>query len=395
MGFIDSLERRSSTTLRDPAPWLFNAFGASKTNSGVNVTPSNALEVSAVWSAVRLISGTIASLPFDVFQRTSNGKTEARSHPLYTLLHDTWNPVAGISSFVGRELLAVHLLVWGNAFFEIERNRAGQVIALWPIHPTAVSVTRDEAGRKLFRVRVDGEEIVLRGDSILHVPGMGTDGVAGLIPMLVQREAIGLSKAATEYSARFFSNSSVPPGILRVNAPLRQEQEAKLRKAWETASSGLSNAHRIAVLSGVEFQSMGMSARDSQLIEARKLSVTDVARIFNLPPHLLGDTGAISYASVEQSMLAYVMHCIQPLCRRIESEMNMALMPPGMFCQLDLRGLMRGDNASRAAFYVAMVNNGLMPPNEIRSLEDLPPLPGGDDLRAPLNTAPIGDTENE
>lgn len=213
--------------------------------------------------------------------------------------------------------------------------------------------------------------------------------------MLVQREAIGLSKAAQEYSARFFSNSSVPPGILRVNGVLKPDQEQKLRSAWELASSGLSNAHRIAVLSGVEFQSMGMSARDSQLIEARKLSVTDVARIFNLPPHLLGDTGAISYASVEQSMLAYVMHCIQPLCRRIESEINMALMPSGMFCQLDLRGLMRGDNASRSAFYVAMVNNGLMAPNEIRSLEDLPPLAGGDDLRAPLNTAPINEVQND
>lgn len=121
MGFIDSLEHRS---LRDSS-MLFDVFGTTRTKAGVNVTPSNALEVSAVWSAVRLISGTIASLPFDVFQRTNDGKTEARSHPLYSLLHDTWNPVAGISSFIGRELLAVHLLLWGNAFFEIERNNAG------------------------------------------------------------------------------------------------------------------------------------------------------------------------------------------------------------------------------------------------------------------------------
>jgi HK97 family phage portal protein len=392
VGILSTLwQDRSTSTLANPAPWLFDALGAKSAASGVSVTPENALDVTAVWAAVRMISSTLATLPLVTYRRTDGGKERAPGHPNYRLLHDRPNPE--MSSFVWREMGAAHLLLYGDFFNELERNGKGDVVAIWPLHPVNVRTERLQNGTKVYIVRVDGQDVPLAAENVLHVPGFSLDGQGGLIPVHLARNAIGLAKATEEFGSRFFSNGAAPSGVLSHPAKLGKDGQELLRNSWNALYGGLSNAQRIAILEeGMTWAPLGIPPEHAQFLETRKFSVTEIARLFLIPPHMIGDLDRATFSNIEHQAIQYVTHCAEPWTRRIELEINHRLFgdDPVHFSEFVLEGLLRGDSTARGNFYAQALNAGWMTPNEVRERENLNRIDGGDVPRVPLNTAPIG-----
>ncbi|HEX7119403.1 MAG TPA: phage portal protein [Longimicrobiales bacterium] len=393
MAWLSSLfEKRNlnnpSTPLSAPADWLWDAFGARKATTGVRVTPENALETTTVWAAVRMISSTVATLPLVTYRHTDAGKERAREHPVYDLLHSRPNPE--MSSFIWREMTMAHLLLYGNAYAEIERNGRGDPVALWPLFPTNVRWERI-GGEKVYIVRVEGQEVPLPAENILHIPGFSLDGHTGLFPIDLARNSIGLAKATEEFGASFFGNGAAPSGVLTHPGKLGPEGAANLRESWQKLYGGLSNAQRVAILEeGMQWNPLGVPPEHAQFLETRKFSVSEIARIFLIPPHLIGDLERATFSNIEHQSIQYVTHCIEPWTRRIEQEINYKLFDDrSHFAEFVLEGLLRGDSAARSAYYREMVNIGALTINEVRELENMNRIEGGDTPRVPLNTAPL------
>jgi HK97 family phage portal protein len=390
--FNQFFNRSESRNLNDPkkplvAPLDWGTGGRSA--AGVTITPETALESTTVWAAVRMISSTLATLPLQTFRHVDGGKERAREHAAYRLLHDRPNPE--MSSFVWRETMAAHLLLFGNHYSEIERNEKGDPIALWPVHPTSVRTER-MAGRKFYIVRVGTEEVTLPADDVLHVPGFSLDGCTGLMPVNIARNALGLSKATEEYGSAFFGNGATPGGILSAPGKLGPDARENLRASWNGDHRGLSNAQRVAILEGgMQWQPMGVPPEHAQFLETRKFSVSEIARIFLIPPHLIGDLERATFSNIEHQAIQYVTHCIEPWTRRIEQEINFKLFnDPSHFAEFVLEGLLRGDTAARADWYTKMAGLGVYSINEIRERENLNRIPDGDKRFVPLNMVELG-----
>jgi HK97 family phage portal protein len=340
-----------------------------------------------------MISSTIATLPLPVYKRTPAGKDRAPEHPVYRLLHDRPNPEQ--SSFVWRETMMAHLLLWGAAYSEIERNGKGEPVALWPLHPANVRIERVGADR-LYVVRVNAEETVLPADNVLHIPGFSLDGCNGLIPVQVARNAIGLGKATEEFGSSFFGHGTHPSGILTHPAKIGKEGEDGLRASWNKQQAGLSNAQRIAILQeGVTWTPLAVPPEAAQFLETRKFQVSEIARLFLIPPHLIADLERATFSNIEEQGIQYVTHCIEPWTRRIEQELNYKLLAPSHFAEFVLEGLLRGNSEARAAWYSAMANLGVYSINEIRERENLNRIEGGDTRFVPLNMTPLGQKPDE
>jgi len=377
-----------STNLSDPASWLFDALGARKSAAGVNVSESNAMQASAVYACVRVLSESVASLPLPVFRRRDpKGKDIARDHPLYRILHDRPNPE--MSSFAFRETLMAHLALWGNAYAEIEMNSAGRVLALWPLRPDAMRVRRVN-NELLYEYTLNGEVIPLARNRVLHIPGLAYDGLIGYSPIGLARQAVGLTMATEQFGATFFSNGARPGGVLSHPGQLSPEAAKRLKISWEEAQGGLTNAQRTAVLEeGVTFTEVGIPPDHAQFLETRKFQVREIARIFRIPPHLIGDLEQATFSNIEQQSLEFVVHTLRPWLVRWEQTLNYALFSDRdqgeAFCEFQVEGLLRGDSAQRAAFYTALFNLGVFSPNDIRDKENLNPVEGGDVRLVPLN----------
>lgn len=385
-------ERRNlnnpATQLSAPAEWLFDALGSGRSTTGVSVTPENSLELSSVWATVKLVAGTVATLPLPVFREDETGKHRAKDHPVYHLLQHRPNPE--MSAFIFRELQVAHLLLFGGAYAEIERNGRGDCVALWPLVPSQVRTAR-VGDQRVYLVRVaGGNEVPIAPENMLHVQGFGLDGQAGLIPTFVQRDTIGQAKAVEKFSAAFFANGAVPLTALTVPGTLTADQKKEIREGFEKQHQGLSRAQRVAILSGgMSLTALGISPEQSQLLESKRFSVQEVARVFGVPAHLIGDLEHATFSNIEQQSLDFSKFCIEPLTRRIEGELR-KLFTDGHYAEHVLEGLLRGDSAARAAFYREMTNIGAMTINEVRRREGLNDIEGGDVPRVPLNTAPLG-----
>lgn len=382
MGLFDRILNRRS--LENPKHSLSSFFDVPSSHSGVPVTADNALEVSAVWAAVRVISGTMATLPLPTYRYTDSGREHARSHPLYRLLHTRPNPETTAFNF--RETMQAHLLLYGNAFAEIERNGAGLPVALWPIHPALVRVER-RAGKRFYIVAAGTEEVVLSADAMLHVQGFSLDGSLGLFPVHIARHSIGLAKAVEAFGASFFAHGTAPSGVLEHPAALGPESAARLKENWARTQSGLSNAQRVVVLEeGMKWNPMGVPPEHAQFLESRKFSVSEVARVFGIPPHLIGDLERATFSNIEAQGIEFVKFCIEPWARRWEQTLNTALFSDDThYAEFNLEGLLRGDSASRAAFYSTLFSLGAISPNEIRQRENMNAVPGGDQRFVPMN----------
>lgn len=365
-------------------------FMTGLSTSGKKVTERSAMQMTAVYACVRILSESIASLPVHLYQYESEGnKARAVKHPLYRILHDEPNPE--MTSFVFRETMMTHLLLWGNAYAQIIRNGKGEIIGLYPLMPNRMTVDRDDSGRICYRYLMQDSDagagrsgyVTLRPSELLHVPGLGFDGLVGYSPIAMAKNAIGLSIATEEYGARFFANGATPGGILEFPGTVKNPES--IRESWNKGFSG-NNAHKVAILEeGMKYTPISISPEQAQFLETRKFQIDEIARIFRVPPHMVGDLEKSSFSNIEQQSLEFVKYTLEPWIIRWEQSLNRALLTekekPDYFVKFNVDGLLRGDYQSRMNGYATARQNGWMSANDIRELECLdriPPELGGD-----------------
>lgn len=355
-------------------------FGTS--SSGKAVNEKTALQTTAVYACVRILAETIASLPFHTYRYTLNGKEKAIEHPIYYLLHSEPNPE--MTSFVFRETLMSHLLLWGNAYAQIIRDGRGRVLGLYPLLPNKVIVNRNQHGELVYQYEKEGQTYFLRSYEVLHIPGLGFDGIIGYSPIAMAKNAVGMAIATEEYGAKFFANGANPGGVLE--HPGVVKDPARIRESWNAVYQGSSNAHRVAVLEeGMKFQSIGIPPEQAQFLETRKFQINEIARIFRIPPHMIGDLEKSSFSNIEQQSLEFVMYTLDPWVVRWEQAIQRALFTENekrqYFVKFNVDGLLRGDYQSRMNGYAVGRQNGWLSANDIRELENLNRIPedlGGD-----------------
>jgi HK97 family phage portal protein len=369
----------------------YNFFFGS-TSSGKPVNEHTAMQMTAVYSCVRILSETLAGLPLHVYKyNDSGGKEKYLKHPLYKLLHDEPNPE--MTSFAFRETLMSHLLLWGNAYAQIIRNAKGEVISLYPLMPNKMTVDRDANGRLFYLYQRSLEDVPSLGKDnqvylapadVLHIPGLGFDGLVGYSPIAMAKNAVGLAIATEEYGAKFFANGAAPGGVLEHPGTIKDPQRVK--ESWNAAYQGSANSHRVAVLEeGMKYQPIGISPEQAQFLETRKFQINEIARIFRVPPHMLADLEKSSFSNIEQQSLEFVKYTLDPWVVRWEQSMCRALLSdsekPTVFIKFNVDGLLRGDYESRMSGYATARQNGWMSANDIRELENLDRIPaelGGD-----------------
>ena len=358
------------------SPYSF-FFGGSA--SGKTVNERTAMQTTVVYACVRILAETIASLPLNIYRSTDNGKEKAVDHQLYYLLHDEPNPE--MTSFVFRETLMSHLLLWGNAYAQIIRDGRGKVIALYPLMPDRMSVERTTDGQLVYVYRKDAGYVVLRPEEVLHIPGLGFDGLVGYSPIAMAKNAIGMVIATEEYGAKFFANGANPGGVLE--HPGVVKDPARIRESWNAVYQGSGNAHRVAVLEeGMKFQSIGIPPEQAQFLETRKFQTEEICRIFRVPPHLVANLDKATFSNIEHQSISFVVHTIRPWLVRLEQGMNKALLSRSekgqYFVGFVVDGLLRGDYASRMQGYAVGIQNGFFSPNDVRALENMNAIEHGD-----------------
>ena len=362
------------------------------TTSGKRVTELSAMQMTAVYGCVRILAEAVAGLPLHVYRHRDSGGTEkALEHPLYRLLHDEPNPE--MTSFVFRETLMTHLLLWGNAYAQVIRNGKGEVVGLYPLMPSKMTVDRDRAGRIVYLYnRSEGDphtlgsenQVLLSSADVLHIPGLGFDGLVGYSPIAMSKNAIGLAMATEEYGAKFFANGATPGGVLE--HPGTVKDVSKLRESWNSLYQGSGNAHKTGILEeGMKYHPIGIAPEQAQFLETRKFQINEIARIFRVPPHMVGDLEKSSFSNIEQQSLEFAKYTIGPWVARWEQSIRRALFSQDekqrFFARFNLDGLLRGDYQSRMNGYAVGRQNGWMSANDIRELENLdriPPEQGGD-----------------
>ena len=358
-----------------------SSFLFGSTSSGKSVNERTAMQTTAVYACVRILSEAIAGLPLHVYRyRSDGGKEKIPFHPLYYLLHDEPNPE--MTSFVFRETLMGHLLIWGNAYAQILRNGRGQAVALYPLLPSKMEVSRSASGALVYTYYRDADEsginpkggyITLRSDEILHIPGLGFDGLIGYSPIAMAKNAIGMSLATEEYGASFFANGANPGGVLEHPGVVKDPD--RLRESWHAQFSG-ANAHKVAVLEeGLKFHQMSIPPEQAQFLETRKFQINEIARIFRVPPHMVGDLEKSSFSNIEQQSLEFVKYTLDPWVVRWEQALQQSLLMPSekssLFIKFNLDGLLRGDYQSRMTGYATGRQNGWLSANDIRELENM------------------------
>lgn len=370
-----------------------HSFFVGQSTSGKRVNEKTAMTMSAVYSCVRILSETLASLPLHIYEISETGTTKALSHPLYKVLHDEPNPE--MTSFIFRETLMTHLLLWGNAYAQIIRNGKGEVIGLYPLMPDKMKVDRDEDKEIIYYYQsTDGVKVCLSSQDVLHIPGLGFDGLVGYSPIAMAKNAIGMAIATEEYGAKFFANGATPSGILEHPGTVKNPQA--VRESWSRGFSG-NNSHKVAVLEeGMKYTPISIAPNEAQFLETRKFQINEIARIFRVPPHMVGDLEKSSFSNIEQQSLEFVKYTLDPWVSRWEQAMVrrlLASLEKGNYTiKFNVDGLLRGDYESRMNGYATARQNGWMSANDIRELENLDKIPaeqGGDLYLVNGNMLPI------
>ncbi len=381
-----SRSRESRSTLQQPSSWLGDALGAGPTVAGVAISERNALGIAAVWAAVRVLSESVAALPLVVYRRDGRARERAGEHPLYSILHDAPNP--DMSSYQFRETLQAHCCLWGNAYAEIVRD-GGVVAALWPIQPERVEVRLRSDGRPLYLV--DGRRAIEASD-MLHFAGISHDGLVGHSPIRWARESLGLAAAAEQHGASVFGNGATPGGVLEHPGVMSDEAIERLRESWESMHRGARRAHRVAILEqGMKWSAMSMPNDDAQWLQTRQFQITEIARWFRLPPHMIGDLSRSSFSNIESQQLSFYRDSLLPHLVRWEQEIRRKLFARDeAYAEFVVDGLLRADTATRFQAYSLGRSGGWLSINDIRERENLNPIVGGDDYLTPLNMQAVG-----
>ena len=362
------------------------SFLFGRTTSGKPVNERTAMQTTAVYACVRILAEAVASLPLHVYEyQDDGGKKLVHDHPLYYLLHDEPNPE--MTSFVFRETLMSHLLIWGNAYAQIIRDGAGRVLGLYPLLPDMMDVQRDDRGNIYYVYSRNSDEnpmfkeygdIRLKAEDVLHIPGLGFDGLIGYSPIAMAKNAVGMTLACEEYGASFFANGANPGGVLEHPGVLKDP--SKVRESWNSVYRGVNNAHKIAVLEeGMKYQQIGIPPEEAQFLETRKFQINEIARLYRIPPHMVGDLDKSSFSNIEQQSLEFVKYTLDPWVIRWEQSLQRSLLLPGekgkYFIKLNVDGLLRGDYQSRMNGYAVGRQNGWFSANDIREMENMNPIP--------------------
>ena len=390
MGILSGLfhSRDKPTNATSGSSYRFFLGGST---SGKIVTERSAMQMTAVYSCVRILAEAIAGLPLHLYTyKEDGGKEKAIGHPLYLLLHDEPNPE--MSSFVFRETLMTHLLLWGNAYAQIIRNGKGEVVALYPLMPNRMTVDRDSSGQLFYSYQMNNSDaptmkagaVILKPSDVLHIPGLGFDGLVGYSPIAMAKNAIGLAIATEEYGAKFFANGATPGGLLEYPGTVKDPD--RVRESWNKGFSGSQNAGKVAILEeGMKYTPISIAPEQAQFLETRKFQINEIARIFRVPPHMVGDLEKSSFSNIEQQSLEFVKYTLDPWVVRWEQSLSRALFTPEekkkYFFKFNVEGLLRGDYQSRMNGYATARQNGWMSANDIRELENLDRIPaeeGGD-----------------
>lgn len=368
-------------------------FSFGTASSGERVDEQSAMQISTVYACVRLLAETVAALPLHLYRYTDGGKGKesASDHPLYRILYR--QPNDEMSSFIWRETMMTHLLLWGNAYSQIIRDGRNQVLGLYPLLPENVEVDRDGQGElyyiyHAYTDEVPGEQnqdIYFRKDEILHIPGLGFNGLVGFSPIAMMKNSLGTTLAVEKYGASFFKNGAQPSGVLEHPGVLKDPQ--KIRDNWTAVYGGANNAHKVAVLEeGMSYKAISLPPEDSQFLSTRQFGVEEICRIFRVPPHMVQSLEHATFSNIEHQSIDFVVHTLTPWLVRFEQAIIKDLLlteeQDVLFPKFNVDGLLRGDYQSRMNGYATGISNGFLSPNDIHRLENMDLIPaeeGGDD----------------
>lgn len=389
MGLINKLfKSRDHPKIDNRTVGSSYSFYMGGSSAGKNVNERSAMQMTAVYSCVRILAEAVAGLPLHLYRyKEDGGKERAVDNNLYHLLHD--EPNKEMSSFIFRETLMTHLLLWGNAYAQIIRNGKGEVVALYPLMPNKMQVDRDDNGELYYiytrssdeAKTMEGVTVYLRPRDVLHIPGLGFDGLVGYSPIAMAKNAIGLAIATEEYGAKFFANGAAPSGVLEHPGTIKDP--SRLRENWNSTFGGSANSGKVAVLEeGMKYTPISISPEQAQFLETRKFQIDEIARIFRVPPHMVGDLEKSSFSNIEQQSLEFVKYTLDPWVIRWEQSLSRSLLNEDekrkYFFKFNLEGLLRGDYESRMSGYATARQNGWMSANDIRELENLDKIPAED-----------------
>ena len=398
MGLFDWLRRQLKTEQRTLTPVTAASLVGltdSTPASGKTVTEGNALTFIPYYAAVRVLAESVASLPLLVYERLETGKQRAPLHPAYWLLHDEPNPE--MTAVVFKEILQGHLATWGNAYAYIQRDGAGRPRELWPLLPDRTTPIR-KGGVKWFETQVDDKTTPLPAEDVLHIPGLGFDGITGYSVIEMVRQAIGTGMAADEFGAKFFANGAQLGGALQHPQTLSAEGHQRLVDSWNAKHQGSGNAWKPAILEeGMTWETIGIPPKDAQFLELRKFQATEIARFFRIPPHMLGDLDRATFSNIEEMSLEFVKYTLKIWLVKWEQECSRKLFSRAdrgkYFCEFLIDDFLRADFKTRMEGYAIQVTNGWLTRNEVRAMENMNPLPGLDEPLVPLNMGNGGDEE--
>lgn len=369
-------------------------FGTS--SSGKVVTADKAIQLSAVWACVRLLSESISTLPLKIYVRQPDGSRKAATdHPAYSVLCRRPNSEMTPSRFM--LMVVASICLRGNAFIE-KKFIANRLVSLVPLLPQNMVVKRLTTGALEYKYTENGNERVIPVKNIMHIRGFGLDGVCGMMPMKTGRDVIGAAMAVEESAAKIFEQGLQSSGFLSAENALTDDQRERLR-GYMASFTGSKNAGKIMVLEGgLKYQGVTMNPEDAQMLESRAFSIEEICRWFRVPPFMVGHTTKQSSwaSSLEGMNLQFLTHTLRPLLVNIEQEIDRCLLDSDddVFAEFSVEGLLRADSAGRAAYYTSALQNGWMSRNDVRRLENMPPIEGGDIYTVQLNLTQLKNLES-
>ncbi|SDY84511.1 phage portal protein [Thermoactinomyces sp. DSM 45892] len=374
--FFRSLIGLEESDLSDPQSWLKRLFGGQPTASGESVTSDSAITNSNVYTCANILAGDIGKFPIQTFRKRKSGIEYEESHPVAKLLGSRPNPY--MSAYTFKETMQVHCICWGNAYSYIDWDWNGQPKALWILDPSLTDVRLDQVTGELWYVTTTpgGEQRKIPWYDMLHIKMLSKSGLKGISPIAAIRERIGIQQAADKFLGSFYANGTASSGVVKVPVPLKREAKEKVREEWQKLNSGLSNYQKVAVLDGgMDFQNLVMPLKDAEFIQTQKFGISEIAKIYKIPPHKLGQLDKSTYNNVEQQSLDYIKSTIQPIVVNWEEEINYKLFTlqdqKRYYCKFNVTSELRGDSQARAQYYREMISIGVYTVNEVRALEEL------------------------
>jgi HK97 family phage portal protein len=371
---------------------VVDAMAVNRESASGFITPTSAMKISAVFACVRILAETLGSLPLILYERVAEGKRRAQNHYLYNVLHDRPNEL--MTAFEFREAIQGHLALWGNAYIQTEYDARGRITELWPLLPSMMHLTKRDGYMRYYYYQLpNGQMKWLSSNVIWHLRGLGGDGLNGYSVIGFARTNWETSLSADAYVNRFYKNDARPGIVLEYPGVMSDEAHKKLKKSWKEEHEGVNKAHRVAILEeGMKLHEVGIPPEDAQFIETRDFQVLDICRWFRVQPHKVMQLKNATFSNIEHQSIEHVTDTITPWARRWEQSINQNLLLQGerdrYYAEFLLEALLRGDTATRYQAYATARQNGWLSANDIRELENMNPVEGGDIYLVPLNMVP-------